>query len=1215
MKITRFHATIFLIFSLAVAFGWYLLKDQLPGAESIRYTDDGFVKLSKEERMNRSFELEFEKTRDLTTNEVPRDRLLAAAQYTQELLADAALSRSDYNFKWEERGPNNVSGRTRALIVDLSDPSGNTIWTGGVAGGIWKTSNMLDDRPFWEPIGDFYENMAIASLAQDPVKHNIMYAGTGEGFNNADAVRGLGVFKTTDSGQNWELIASTRNGNFHYVNRLAVNADGHVFAATNTGIFYSENTGETWTKVLNGRVGDLRIATDGLIYAGVYNTGIFRFETGQSGSWERLSNGFPANGYSRVELAICENSPNVLYTTLAGPGGNVMGIYRSEDRGDTWEPRAVPGAFGMDNYARGQAWYDLTVGVDPNNPNRVFIGGIDILVSSNGGQSWNQISQWFGGGGYQYTHADQHNIVFQPGSSNIIYFTNDGGVFRTTNGASASPVVRFVSDGYNVTQFYACAIHPEEGRDWFLAGAQDNGTQLFREEGMNNTFEVTGGDGAFVHIDELNPNIQISSYIYNAYRITNTAWEQGFTSRNIGNNDGFFINPTDYDSKSKTLYGSYKDGMYSMVRDVGGDNIVDSASLLQSRFLQVSAVLVAPNTDNRVYFGTSGGTVIVMDNANSAEASSRIIRSGSGFVSSIAVEDGNEDHIVVTYSNYGSAKIFETKNGGVNWTNISGNLPDIPVRWAVFSPKDPNQVLIATELGVWMTEGVNGTLTQWFPTESGLANTRVDMLQFRKSDNFLIAATHGRGLYSSQFFVQERAVIRTEQRISYVNYPISFNDKSIGEFDSRTWDFGDGNTSTALNPVHSYQDTGTYVVSLNLRDDITTSINIKILPNKSTPFAPNETGYSGSFENNQGDFAAFSISGSSFSLGKSTFNGKSGARSGNFAWVLDIDQPIYQPNSISTIYTPMYDFTEEGIYEISFWAKYDINPSDGFQLQYTLDGGSSWLTVGDLRSGWYNYSIDNNTGAFEINEPYFSGRQASFKEFKYNVTDLGGLGQVAFRFLFRSQAIGSFPGVVIDDFSIHKFTGDLLTNIIDIQGTYTNNRRLKLNWKTRPEYFCQGFRVELSQNGWDFDSIGYVSANQFSVELKDYEFITQTERNRDLYFLRLYVINDSNDGRYSNNFYSKTVVIRKNLSGLELFDAYPTLASDFVNLIFTDVVDQPVNIQVFSSNGKQVVSQEQNPGAGFYRLDLPQLPPGVYFVLVEIPGTEYRKTLKIVISS
>ncbi len=1215
MKITRFHAFIFLISSIAVASGWLLLKDNFQSTGSVRYTEDGFVKLSKEERMNRSFELEFLKTRDLSTNEVPRERLLAAAEYTQELLAATASRRNDYNFKWQERGPNNVSGRTRALFVDLSDPSGNTVWTGGVAGGIWKTTNMLDDRPFWQPVGDFYENMAIASLAQDPVNHNIMYAGTGEGFNNADAVRGLGIFKSVDSGQSWELISSTRNANFRYVNRLAVNKDGHIFAATNDGVFRSANGGQTWVNVLNGRVGDLRIATDGLIYAGVYSTGIFRSETGISGSWQRLTEGFPTTGYSRVEFAICENSPNVLYATLAGPGGNVMGIYRSNNRGDNWESRGVPGAVGMENYARGQAWYDLAVGIDPNNPERVFIGGIDILVSGNGGVNWTQLTQWFGGSGFQYAHADQHNIVFQPGNSNVIYFTNDGGIFRTTNGASSNPNVRFVSDGYNVTQFYACAVHPEEGRDWFLAGAQDNGTQLFREEGMNNTVEVTGGDGAFVHIDEFNPNIQISSYVYNAYRITNSSWGQGFTSRNVGNSDGLFINPTDYDSKSKTLYGSYKDGMYSMIKDVGGTNTVDSGSLKLSSFLQVTAVLVAPNTDNRVYFGTNAGSIIMIDSANTTSATARNIRNGSGFVSSIAVEDGNENHIVVTYSNYGSPKIFETKNGGTNWINITGNLPDIPVRWAIISPKDPNQIVIATELGVWMTEGVNGTLTQWFPTESGLANTRVDMLQVRKSDNFLIAATHGRGLYSSQIFVQERAVIRTEQRISYVNYPVTFNDKSVGEFDSRVWDFGDGNTSTELNPVHSFQDTGTYVVTLRLRDDINTSVSIKILPNKATPFAPDQPGYSGTFENNQGDFAAFSISGSTFSLGKSTFAAKSGTKSGNFAWVLDIDQPTYQPNSISTLYTPMYDFSEEGIYEVGFWAKFDINPSDGFQLQYTLDGGATWAPVGSLQTGWYNYASDNNAGAFDRNEPYFSGKQVSFKQFKYNVSELGGLGQVAFRFLFRSQGVGSFPGLAIDDFSILKFTGELLTSIIDIQGTYTSDRKLKLNWRTRPEYFCQGFRVELSQNGWDFDSVGYIPANQFSVELKNYEYITPNDRNRDLYFMRLYVINDSGDGRYSNNFYSKTVVIRKNLNALEVFDAYPTLVSSFVNFIFTEVVDQPVSFEVFSSNGKQVLSQEQTPGAGFFRLDLPQLPPGVYFVLVEIPGTAYRKTLKIVISS
>lgn len=1174
-----------------------------------------FKKPPKAKRIEGMIEFEFEKTRDPNTNTVPRERLLQAMAYADVLRAEHQRSgRALPEFKWEERGPNNVSGRTRALCVDQSDPTGNTVWTGGVAGGIWKTGNMLAQRPFWTPIGDYFENVAISSIAQDPSDLQTIYAGTGEGWFNADALRGFGIWKTSDGGDTWTQLTTTRSASFYYVNKIVVTGDGIVYAATNSGLFRSLDKGESWNSVLGGRTTDLELASSGILYAGSSGSGIYRSATGNQGDWQRLAGGLPTSGYARVELAVSESNPDVLYGLFAASNGSVLTIMRSINGGDNWIAVNNPPALGNANFAGSQAWYDLIAEVDPRNPDRIFIGGIDVLVSSNGGSSWTQIGQWYGGGGIQYVHADQHNIVFHPGSSDTIYFTNDGGIFRTTNGRSTVPNITFVSNGFNVTQFYSCAVHPEAGRSWFLGGTQDNGSQLFTNDGMNDTREVTGGDGGFVHIDQLNPEIQISSYINNNYYITNAGWGPGsVTSVSIGSNTGYFINPTDYDSREKILYCSHEPGQYAVVRNVGTQNTTETIPLGAIGGNRIAAVTVSPNVENRVYFGLSNGNVYVVDNANTTTPSARLIRSGNGFVSCVAVQQDDENHLLVTYSNYGVAKVFESRNGGQTWINNTGNLPDIPVRWAVFSPLDPQAVVLATELGIWGTDLLAGTVTSWQPASDGLGNTRIDMLQIRESDNLLVAGTHGRGMYTSSVFLKEQAIIKTDQLIGYVGSPIQFTDNSIGEFESRLWDFGDGNTSGEGSPEHIYRDTGSYTVTLTVSPELRTQIRIRVLPGKPLPFITGSAEYSGDFERNPGDFASLTISGSAFERGNSAVSAKSGTRSGQYAWVLGPDEPLYQHRTVAALYTPKYDFSAQGIYEISFYAKYGIGPFDGFQVQYTTDAGRTWSVLGTNVTGWYNTLSSAPGAAFEPGQPYFSGSQTSFRHYRLNISEFSGLPEIAFRFVFRSQASGSYAGLAIDDFEVSQFAGIDHTEVISLTGAFTTDRKPKLDWQTLPEYFCQGFRVELSENGIKWDSIGYVAAVGFSAQPRLYSFTAPSARSRDLYFGRLYVHNVNQNTGEDLSFYTRQVVIRKNLTGTAVFQAFPTLTRDHINLVFTNVVEEEVRVRVFAINGQLLADTHTVPGAGFLRYELPNLVPGTYVLYTEIPTASYNNAIKFVV--
>ncbi|RMG59530.1 MAG: hypothetical protein D6722_22155, partial [Bacteroidetes bacterium] len=140
---------------------------------------------------------EFLRTMDPALGDVPRERLLLAYQELQRRAQNSQRAAIP-NLVWRHRGPANVGGRTRALIVDANDGTGKTVWAAGVSGGLWKTTDITAIEPVWQEVDDFFANLAITCMVQDPANPLIMYFGTGEGFYNSDAVRGDGIWKTTD---------------------------------------------------------------------------------------------------------------------------------------------------------------------------------------------------------------------------------------------------------------------------------------------------------------------------------------------------------------------------------------------------------------------------------------------------------------------------------------------------------------------------------------------------------------------------------------------------------------------------------------------------------------------------------------------------------------------------------------------------------------------------------------------------------------------------------------------------------------------------------------------------------------------------------------------------------------------------------------------------------------------------------------------------------
>ena len=191
---------------------------------------------AKQDRINFAIDQEGRMTADPALGSVPRERLLDARLFAAELRRNSAGARNSLaEITWEERGPSNIGGRTRALLVDASDPDGNILWAGSIGGGLWKTTNALAADPVWEKSNDALDNLAVSCIAQSKSNAKVLYFGTGEGYFNNDAVRGLGIWKSENGGTTWSRLASTTDQTFFFVQKIVCSGSQTVLAATRNG--------------------------------------------------------------------------------------------------------------------------------------------------------------------------------------------------------------------------------------------------------------------------------------------------------------------------------------------------------------------------------------------------------------------------------------------------------------------------------------------------------------------------------------------------------------------------------------------------------------------------------------------------------------------------------------------------------------------------------------------------------------------------------------------------------------------------------------------------------------------------------------------------------------------------------------------------------------------------------------------------------------------
>lgn len=732
--------------------------------EAYEYEEEG----EEQDGPDKAAEWQFNRTKDPATGKVPSDVMWQAVLQTQQK-KDQLLSSPGFTsaLTWTERGsytdvvgPSNgntranngvTSGRIDAILVDAADPTGKTVFIGGDMGGLWKTTDITANPANWTLINDFMGNLVVSAITQDPTNSNIMYFCTGEAYYGGEL--GVGVFKSTDHGVTWNLLPSTTT--YTRNSKILCDYQGNVYLGSNgitsgAGLMRSTNGGTSWTDItpagLSNRICDLEItSTTGPgrlhVVTGISSAMGYRYtdipSTVTSATWTTPTVNFTTSALKRAEIAV---SGSTLYALPVDNSNQVPTVYKSTDGGDIWAPT---GGQPTSGWASGQGWYALAAAINPANPNECIIGGLDNYKTSNGGASWTKISAWVGLTG-QYVHADQHTSIWYD-NGNKFLFGCDGGIHLSTDGGVT---MQDRNVGLRLKEFYSCAIHPTS-TNYFLAGAQDNGTHQLNGAGLTSSVEVTGGDGAYVDIDQDQPQYQFGAYIYNQYR-RSTNGGANWSSVNFSSSAGQFINPFDYDDVGNRMYCSYNAGTYLRWENPQTGSTFTPISIAAFAGGAAFGITVSPYTANRVYFGTTSGRVVMVDNAEQAVPTETNITAAamtSGTINSIAV-GSSDQNLVACYSNYGVNNVWVTADGGTTWSQCDGNLPNIPVYSAVFHPDNNSKMIIATETGVWETEQLNGAATVWTPSPN-FPTVRTSMLRYRSSDRTLLASTYGRGLWTT----------------------------------------------------------------------------------------------------------------------------------------------------------------------------------------------------------------------------------------------------------------------------------------------------------------------------------------------------------------------------------------------------------------------------------------------------------------------------------
>ena len=698
-------------------------------------------------------------------------RRIEAADGYREIRAEArtrSATSPQAALNWQLAGPTNIPGRVTDIAVDPTDSS--IIYVASAGAGVFKTTNLGQT---WKPVFDEIGTYSMGAVTVDPNNPSVVYAGTGEINGRVQTYDGTGLYKSTDAGETWTFSGLPQS---YGIGRILVdpNNSNIVYAAVmgrlwepnpERGLYRSTDAGATWQLVLylseyTGCAEVIIHPSTGTLFAAMWerswstespytvsdamvgpNSGMYRSTDGIN--WAKVTDSDLPTGPSvgRIGLTLDPLSTRV-YAFIWTYPANGTDVYRSNDLGLTWS-RA--GSSVPNSAVTYRGYYFAMIKVAPGIPDRVYLGGVDLYRSINGGTGWGKIGNYTQG----YIYADHHAMYIHPTSPNFILSGNDGGVYLSTNGGLNNNWQGLFN--FPNTQFYSVAIDPHNPSRLY-GGAQDRGTLRTANGSLSSWQHVLGGDGFQCLVDHTDSAIAYAEWQWGNI---NKSYDGGASFSSAANglnredfwnwNTPFVMDPNDH----QVLYiGSHRlyrtDNAALSWSPISGD-LTNGAEFPGANTITTIGLSAA---DSRViYVGTGDAKVWVTTNTGAAWYN-RSTGLPDRWVTRVTPDPGDPAIAYVTLSGYQNAEwtphIFRTTNYGQNWISIAGNLPDAPINDIIIDPENSSRLYIATDFGVYYTDNLGGA---WQPLGEGMPMQPILDLDFHQPTRQIVAATHGRSMY------------------------------------------------------------------------------------------------------------------------------------------------------------------------------------------------------------------------------------------------------------------------------------------------------------------------------------------------------------------------------------------------------------------------------------------------------------------------------------
>lgn len=686
----------------------------------------------------------------------------------------------DRSLEWITEGPGNIGGRFNCIVAHPNDP--DIIYAGAANGGLFKTT---DGGTNWIPVFDEQPYLSIGCIALDPVDPNIVWVGTGDPNIGGLSYLGDGIYKSTDAGGTWTHMGLSEQ---HVLSSIAIDptdpnvmyvgAMGNPFLHDdNRGLYKTTDGGANWTQVLfvSDQAGVIDLVMDptnaSVLYAATFdrirsNAERIGFGPGSriwksvdaGANWTALSNGLPDYSVSRIGITIYPSDPDILYASMADSTYHVLGVFKTEDAGDTW---TALNTTDLDNYSN-FGWYFGQIHVNPGNPDQVYVLGVDSYTTTNGGDTWELVApEWW----LYEVHADHHDMFFI--DPQTILLCTDGGIYRTLNNGGTWTDI----DNIPVNQVYHAIENPHIPEEYWC-GVQDNGTSKGAAVNINSWQRIYGGDGFLPAIDPENEFVVYAESQYGNLVFSDDGGDnfQDGTS-GIDFNDrvnwdmSYFISPFDH----TVLYcGTEK--VYRMANapygswDPISNDLTDGLDDQPDDLHTITAVAGSPMAPGVLYIGTADANVWATTNDGddwTNVTGTLPVR----YVTGVTASPNEASTVYVTHSGYRDGEyiphVHRSINNGSSWLDISGDLPQVGVNDILITPGIEQLLFVSTDVGVyysnnggeiWQRLGANMPIMPVFDIEFSIDGTRLVASTFARSvqtiditDLLIVSVNEGSG--------------------------------------------------------------------------------------------------------------------------------------------------------------------------------------------------------------------------------------------------------------------------------------------------------------------------------------------------------------------------------------------------------------------------------------------------------------------------------------